>query len=177
MDGTTDRNPAKLSIHRGRLPQHGKYPPPFKNGTAAHAAWYRSVQRQAKLHMHIPWPEFYAKAKEDAYKNPPKQREYKRHRALFGGANSPGYRAWYYRTMQACKAAGPNTNWPEFFAKARQAEMVRQGLLDKPPNVVPFNPNRAQSLAFVPPSPAMTPQDGRLMFDFSVDNADDREWR
>jgi hypothetical protein len=160
---------------RGNRAGNG-YPPPFAAGTPQYAHWYQSIVAKAKKEGATDWSTYYARAKAEAMAKPPAPPNIRRHqRGLFGGSYTREYQAWRYRTLQACRAAGED--WPTFFAKAKAVEMRRQGLI--PTTVVPFNPSRTQSLAFVPPSPAMTPQDGRLMFDFSVDNnaPEERDWR
>jgi hypothetical protein len=130
--------------------------------------WYRDVQAQARHHMEIPWPQFYARAKEEAHNNPVStHRKYRRHRSLFGGAGTKEYNAWYYSVRKAHAALPVNEqNWPEFYGKARTKAMIEHGLLaphgftrhrvpDKRYNVVPFNP-------------ITTSFDGPLRFDFSI---------
>jgi hypothetical protein len=105
-----------------------------------------------------------------------------RWRSLFGSCYSREYHAWYYRTQQACKALPTHEqNWPEFFAKAKEVEMRKQGLLPKATNVVPLNPKSTltgtSSSKSEPQGSAPSMDDERLMFDFNVDNAEDRGWR
>jgi len=128
--------------------------------------WYRDVQAQARRHMEIPWPEFYARAKEEAHNNPVSTyRKYRRHRTLFGGTGTKEYNAWYYSVRKAHAALPVNEqNWPEFYGRARTKAMIEHGLLaphgftrhairDKRYNVVPLNPN---------------PTNEPLRFDFSI---------
>lgn len=104
-----------------------KYRAPFKAGTPEYLNWYRSVQSEcARQGAH--WPTFFAQAKAKAKVNPPQPTERTRHRALFGGAHTPEYRAWYNRTVAACKEAqsyGIDIAWPEFFNMAKESARNR----------------------------------------------------
>jgi hypothetical protein len=167
-DDDSKRNPATLSIQRGRWKNHGKYAPPFKSNTPEYFNWYRDVQAQARRHMDIPWAEFYAQAKEEAHKNPVStQRKYRRHRALFGGHGSVEYSRWY-NSVRRAHAALPTheQNWPEFFDRARTKAMIEHGLIEG------NNPGVQDKRYIVAPLvaiPATPPRGGeRLMFDFTV---------
>jgi hypothetical protein len=131
------------------------------------------VKRRHKASPHIHWHDFYAQAKAEAAANPASVKVTMRTQYKLFNGDRRAYRAWYYRTQQACKALPlSEQNWPEFFAKARDVEMRRQGII--PPNVVPLNPK--PTLAGTSSSksepqgsaPSMDVEDGRLMFDFSL---------
>jgi len=154
----------KLSMHRNRYPWFGEYAPPFKSSTSEYAKWYRSVQYAARRDGCQNWPEYFAQAKAEAFRNPPVITLNPRtKRGIFGGAGTRAYKQWYYQTLRACLAAGGN-DWPAWFAKAKEVEMRRQGLLPSP-EPVPLTPTS---------SPFM---DAPLMFDFALPEDRDEGWR
>jgi hypothetical protein len=115
----------------------------------------------------IPWPEYYARAKEEAAMNPPAVPKHGNCKPvkLFGGALTPEYRAWYYRVQCACRALPTHQqNWPEFFKAAKDVELRRQGFM--PSNIMALNPNPP----LVPTSTTCntTIEDGPLRFDFAL---------
>lgn len=144
--------------HLARFPNHGRHKPPFKAGTPEYVRWYARVRTQALKEGVTDWPAYYARAKVEAVKKPPDvATRCNKQRGLFGGALTPAYRAWYYRTQCAARALNVQ-DWPEFFAKAKNVEMRKQGLM--PHNVVPFNPQ--------PEDTDNAPPTHSLRFDFSV---------
>jgi hypothetical protein len=120
-----------------RWSMHGKHKPPFKAGTAEYFRWYRDVQARAR-ESDLSWPEFYARAKAEAARNPPSVGISDKPVKLFGGALTREYRAWYYRLQCECRALPTHEqNWPEFFKQARAAEEERQFGLGLPPQTLP----------------------------------------
>jgi hypothetical protein len=126
--------------------------------------WYRDMQAQARR-SDLLWPEFYARAKEEAHNNPVStQRVYRRHRALFGGAKSAEYRQWYYRTQREHAALPVNEqNWPKFFAAAREKAMQKQGL-----QAQGFSKCNTSDLRTKPATSVEDTPDVPLRFDFTI---------
>jgi len=117
----------------------------------------REATRLSKQGIHVNRQEYYAKAKAEAALKPPNINTRSNNIKLFGGALTREYRQWYYRTMCAAREAqaeGNPVNWPEFFAKAREVELRRQGLTPSTPTALT--------------TPTTLPKGERLMFDFSI---------
>jgi hypothetical protein len=162
--------------------------------TPEYRRWYYRLQCEARA-TGADWATFFAAAKAQAEAQqgrplPTTPRWTQQNPVpvplLFGGASTPAYRKWYagLRTL-ARNIHLAEQNWKSWFMQHKWDEMERQGLIEpatqavnsstsaqvqsKRATVVPFNPNRT--------STAGIPFDGPLRFDFSVDNAEDREWR